>query len=172
MSGKYRDVQARVKELYPLAMYTHCYNHVLNLVLSTSSQLPVIRNAMATVSDVCVYLSRSAQCVSIFQENGEREVSGSAASRQKLKPICATRWVERHDSIIIVVTLLSAVVSTLRNCSRKTSNLEVATKAATLLNYVQKCTFLSGFSYATHLWYNPACFKTAAKERIGYICSD
>ena len=24
MSGKYRGVQARVKELYPLAMYTHC----------------------------------------------------------------------------------------------------------------------------------------------------
>jgi len=32
MSGKYRGVQARVKELYPLAMYTHCCNHVLNLV--------------------------------------------------------------------------------------------------------------------------------------------
>ena len=48
MSGKYRGVQARVKELYPLVMYTHCCNHVLNLAISTSSQLPVIRNAMAT----------------------------------------------------------------------------------------------------------------------------
>jgi len=43
-SGKYRGVQARVKELYPLATYTHCCNHVLNLVISTSSQLPVVRN--------------------------------------------------------------------------------------------------------------------------------
>jgi len=48
MSEKYRGVQARVNELYPLAMYTHCCNHVLCLVISTSSQLPVIRNAMAT----------------------------------------------------------------------------------------------------------------------------
>ena len=48
MSGKYRGVQAKVKELYPLVMYTHCCNHVL-LVISTSSQLPVIRNAMATI---------------------------------------------------------------------------------------------------------------------------
>jgi len=32
--GKYRGVQARVKELYRLAMYTHCCNHVLNLVIS------------------------------------------------------------------------------------------------------------------------------------------
>jgi len=89
MCGKYRGVQARVKELYPLAMamYTHCCNHVLNLVISTSSQLPVIRNAMATISDICVFLSRSVQRVSIFQDNVERDVSGSASSRQKLKPI-------------------------------------------------------------------------------------
>ena len=68
MSGKYRGVQARVNELYPLAMYTHCCNHVLNLVISTSSQLPVVGNAMATISDICVFLSRSAQRVSIFQD--------------------------------------------------------------------------------------------------------
>jgi len=101
MSGKYRGVQARVNELHPLAMYTHCCNHVLNLVFSTSLQLPVIGNAMATISDICVFLSRSAQRVSIFQDNAEREVSGSASSQQKLKPILVKRWIERHDSIII-----------------------------------------------------------------------
>jgi len=98
MSGKYCGVQARVKELYPLAMYIHCCNHVLNLVISTSSQLPVIRNAMATISDICVFLSRSAQRISIFQDNVERKVSDSASSRQKLKPICATRWVETRKT--------------------------------------------------------------------------
>jgi len=143
MSGKYRGVQARVKEMYPLAMYTHCCNHVHNLDISTSSQLPVIRNAMATISEICVFLSRSAQRVSIFQDNVEREVSGSAASRQKLKPICATRWVERHDSIIIFVTLLPAVVSTLEELQQENKQVEVATKAATLFNSVQKCTFLT-----------------------------
>ena len=43
-------------------------------------------------------------------------------------------------------------------------------------NFAQFCTEMHvcnrGFSYATHFWYNPACFKTAAKERIGYICID
>jgi len=128
--------------LYPLAKYTHCCNHVLNLVISASSQLPVIRNAMATISDICVFLSRSAQRVSIFRDNVEREVSSSASSRQKLKSICATRWVERHDSIIIFVTLLPAVVSTLEELQQENKQVEVATKAATLLNSVQKCTFL------------------------------
>ena len=123
-------------------MYTHCCNHILNLVIITSSQLPVIRNAMATISDICVFLSRSAQRVSIFQENVEREVSSSVSLREKLKPIWATRWVERHDSIIIFVTLLPAVVSTLEELQQENKQVEVATKAVTLLNFVQKCTFL------------------------------
>jgi len=123
-------------------MYTHCCNHVLNLVISTSSQLSVIRNAMATISDICVFLSRSAQCVSIFQDTVEREVLRSASSRQNLKPICATRWVQRHDSIIIFVTLLPAVVSTLEELQQENKQVEFATKAETLLNSVQKCTFL------------------------------
>jgi len=123
-------------------MYTCCCNHVLNLVISTSSQLPVIRNAMATISDICVFLSRSAQRVSIFQDNVAREVSGSVSSRQKLKPICATRWVERHDPIIMFMTLLPAVVSTLEELQQENKQVEVATKAATFLNSVQKCTFL------------------------------
>jgi len=127
ISGKCRGVQARVKELYPLPMYTHCCNHVLNLVISTSSQLPIIRNARATITDICVFLSRSAQRVSIFQDNVEREVSGSASSRQNLKPICATRWVERHDSIIIFVTLLPEVVSTLEELQQEDKQVEVAT---------------------------------------------
>jgi len=97
---------------------------------------------MATISDICVFLSRSAQRVSIFQDNVEREVSGSASSRQKLKPICATRWVERHDVIIIFVILLPAVVSTLEELQQENKQVEVATKAATLFSSVQKCTLL------------------------------
>ena len=52
------------------------------------------------------------------------------------------RWVERHDLIIIFVTLLPAVVSTLEELQQENNQVEVATKVATLLNSVQKCTFL------------------------------
>jgi len=142
VSGKCRDVQAKVKELYPWAIYTHCCNHVLNLVISTSSQLPGIRNAMATISDICVFLSRSAQRVSIFQDNVAREISSSTSSRRKLKPICATRSVERHDSIIIFVTLLPAFVSKIEELQQENKQVEVVAKAETLLNSIQKCTLL------------------------------
>ena len=67
-----------------------------------------------------------------------------------VKPICATRWVERHDSIIIVLTLLPAVVSTLEELQQENKQVEVATKAATLFNSVQQCTFLIAASVMQH----------------------
>lgn len=33
MSGKLNGVQAKIKELYPSAIYTHCMAHRLNLVV-------------------------------------------------------------------------------------------------------------------------------------------
>jgi len=53
-----------------------------------------------------------------------------------------TRWVERLDSIIIFVTLFPAAVYTHEELQQENKQVEVATKAATLLNSVQKCTFL------------------------------
>jgi len=106
---------------------------------------------MATILDICVFLSRSAQRVSIFQDNVEREVSGSASSRQKLKSICATRWVERHDSSIIFVALLPAVVPTLEELQQENKQVEFATKVATLPNSVQKCTFLIATLVMQHI---------------------
>ena len=118
-------------------------NHIISL-MGDAIQKQILSDASDGnyVGYMRVFLSRSAQRLSIFQDNVEREVSGSDFSRQKLKPICATRWVERHDSIIIFVTLLPAVVSTLEELQQENKQVKVATKAATLLNSVQKCTFL------------------------------
>jgi len=52
------------------------------------------------------------------------------------------RLVRHSDSMIIFVTLLPGVVSTLEELQQENKQVEFATKAATLLNSVQKCTFL------------------------------
>jgi hypothetical protein len=36
MSGHINGLQSKVMEAYPLAIFTHCYAHVLNLVLKQS----------------------------------------------------------------------------------------------------------------------------------------
>lgn len=36
MSGKFNGVQAKIKQLYPKAIYVNCVSHRLNLVLSSA----------------------------------------------------------------------------------------------------------------------------------------
>ena len=52
MSGKISGVQAKGQELHHLVMCTHCSSHVLNLVISSASELTVDSNAMFTIGEV------------------------------------------------------------------------------------------------------------------------
>ena len=138
MSGKFSGVQARVKELYPLALYTHCCSHVLNLVISSASELRVISNALSTIGEVCTFLTRSAHQVQALREHIEEETPN--ANHQRLKLLCPTRWVERHDSTIIFLELFPAIAKTLEDHQDDVS--QVSAKATTILNSIAKINFL------------------------------
>jgi hypothetical protein len=47
MSGHFNGLQSKVIEAYPLAIFTHCYAHVLNLVLKQS--FPKIKEASGCI---------------------------------------------------------------------------------------------------------------------------
>jgi len=42
MSGKFKGVQAIIREQYPQAIYVHCAAHSLNLAVSTASNIKPI----------------------------------------------------------------------------------------------------------------------------------
>ncbi|KAG8176752.1 hypothetical protein JTE90_003383 [Oedothorax gibbosus] len=54
-SGKYQGLQARIAKIQPLAIYSHCANHRLNLVISKASSTPSIRNAVGGISSVAIF---------------------------------------------------------------------------------------------------------------------
>ena len=58
MRSEISGVLEKVKELYAVAMYTHCSGYVQNLI-SHALELRVISNAWSTIGDVCTFLSRS-----------------------------------------------------------------------------------------------------------------
>ena len=43
MSADISGVQARILELSPLALYTHCRSYVLNLSIATTCKVPEVR---------------------------------------------------------------------------------------------------------------------------------
>ena len=59
MSSEKAGVQAKIKEVSPLAFYTHCYCHCLNLSLASACQVQDIRNLIGTINEAYLFLSNS-----------------------------------------------------------------------------------------------------------------
>lgn len=58
MAGKFRGVQAIILNEQPLALYTHCLNHSLNLVISKSCEERYVKNMLGIVSHLSVFSLR------------------------------------------------------------------------------------------------------------------
>ena len=68
MSGKHMGAQAVVQRQYPLATYVHCKAHCLNLAITKSCNLPLVRNMMGTVQEITFAFGYSAKRLQAFQE--------------------------------------------------------------------------------------------------------
>ena len=49
MSSSKAGVQAKIKEVSPRALYTHCYAHCLNLSIATCSNIQEVRNLIGII---------------------------------------------------------------------------------------------------------------------------
>ena len=53
------SVAARIHSYCPLALYTHCFSHKLNLVIVDACQVQAVRNAMGVISKVALFFENS-----------------------------------------------------------------------------------------------------------------
>ncbi|XP_050063021.1 52 kDa repressor of the inhibitor of the protein kinase-like [Aphis gossypii] len=90
MRGQFRGVQACIKQKLPLAVYTHCSSHNLNLCLSEASKVPSIRNCMGIISEVCAFFHMSAQRTELLK----LAITECCPEQRKKKLIslCETRY--------------------------------------------------------------------------------
>lgn len=49
MAGRISGVQAKIRELYPAAIYVHCASHSLNLAVSKSCEIVDVRNTLGII---------------------------------------------------------------------------------------------------------------------------
>ncbi|XP_052268629.1 52 kDa repressor of the inhibitor of the protein kinase-like [Dreissena polymorpha] len=68
MSGIHRGVQAKIRQLIPETVYTHCKAHCLNLAIIHASKERYSKNMMDTVQQVAFAFSYSAKRLLLFQE--------------------------------------------------------------------------------------------------------
>ena len=90
MSSNRVGVQALIRQHSPLAFYTHCSGHCLNLVICHSCNFPIVRNVIDKMKATCLFFLNSPK------RNGEI-VSGNVVEMSKRK-LCKTRWAERNSA--------------------------------------------------------------------------
>ena len=115
MPGKFKGVQARIRERVPQARYVHCKSHCLNLALVHSSNIQCVRTMMATVQDIALCFDYSAKRLEAFASELETDAQSKEAldGRRKLRTLCETRWMSRADSLTTFKQAFRVVVHAL-----------------------------------------------------------
>ena len=116
MSSGKEGVQAKIKEISPLALFIHCYAHCLNLSIATSCKLPEVRNLIGLINEAYLLLNNSTKRQQLFELTLKEYLPENSYS--KLPGLCKTRWVERHTCLDLflemyelLVTFLDAFIS-------------------------------------------------------------
>lgn len=94
MSSARVGTQAQIKAVAPLALYTHCNSHVLNLSIAAACKAQLVRNMIGTVNELFLFFGNSPKRQRYFEKIISEEEN--KASVTKLKGLCKTRWIERH----------------------------------------------------------------------------
>ena len=115
MSSDIAGVQAKIKEISPLASYTHCYSHCLNLSIAASCKIQEVGNLISLINVSHLFLSNSPKRQQLFKLIVSEFLPLSKAS--KLPGLC-TQWIERHTCFEVfleiyepLVTFLDAILS-------------------------------------------------------------
>ena len=129
-SGK-EGVQAKIKEINPLALFTHCYAHCLNLSIAASCKLSEVRNLIGLISEAYQFLNNSPKRQQLFEFTLKEYLPEN--SHSKPPGLCKTRWVERHmclglflEMYELLITFLDAIIS-----PHEYPNLKSCTEAGT-----------------------------------------
>ena len=103
MSSDKAGVQAKIKEVSPMALYTHCYSHSLNLSIAASCKVQEVKNLIDIINEAHLFLSNSPKRQSMFELTITKLLP--ATKHSKLPGLCKTRWVERHTCFEVFLEL-------------------------------------------------------------------
>ena len=97
MSSGKEGVQAKIKEISPLALFTHCYAHCLNLSMAATCQLSEVRDLIGLVNETYLFLNNSPKRHKLFDLALKEYLPEN--SHSKLPGLCKTHWAERHSCL-------------------------------------------------------------------------
>lgn len=139
MSSETKGAAAVILEKNPRALYTHCASHSLNLAVVGTCKLQAVRNMYGTVLQVINFINASAKRVAVF--GAAVTFKYPQLKNKRLKQLCETRWVERHEALDTFIELYDAIILTLDQIS-KWNDVASSSKSRTLLLATKNPMFL------------------------------
>lgn len=128
-----------LKENHPLADYFHCCMHALNLSASTACTIHEIRHCEDIVSQTVSFIQHSAKRTRCLKKVIKHRCPET--KRKKLVSLCKTRFIERHEAILVYYELLPYLVEALQGMMHWDSQ-DTRTGARQILAGVQSTSFL------------------------------
>ena len=121
MSGQIREAASRISSKYPKAVYVHCAAHRLNLCIVKCCKIRVVSNMIDTVSSVARFFNNSPKR-QLALEKWIADVQPCDEKRRKLKDLCRTRWIERHEAYEVFIDLFFPFVSCVEDIVHSSSS--------------------------------------------------
>ena len=111
MSVEVGGMKAKIKEISPLAIYTHCYSHCLNLSISASSQIQEVKNLISLINESHLFPSNSPKRQKLFELTVNAFLPHSNA--KKLPGLCKMWRVEQHTCFEVFLEMYKVLVTSL-----------------------------------------------------------
>ena len=96
MRGKNKGLATRIANNYPMAVYSYCNGHCLNLILQDACKLTALQKGMNLVQRLTTFVRGSPKRAADYATFGLQ--MGEPILVTTLRPFCPTRWVYRKGS--------------------------------------------------------------------------
>jgi len=127
--GAVQKIQSYAKN----AIHCPCANHALNLSISKSSSVQSIRNNVGLMKEIIEFFNCSSKRNFILKTVLD--------GQPRLQSLCETRWIERHDSVMIFKKSIPYTIDALTKIS-EWNELVSSSKAKSLLTAMCNCEFI------------------------------
>ncbi|XP_052121416.1 zinc finger MYM-type protein 1-like [Frankliniella occidentalis] len=167
MRGAVKGVQGRIRELQPLAVYVHCFNHSLNLALQdTAKSVTLVRDCTDWTREVANMIRRSPHRRAMFDTFAQEHPEAKGTN---LQPVCATRWTMRTPATTGVLDNYPAVIETLDEIGASTA--DGATTAAGLAGKLKKGSTYLGILLSREI-FSPCELASTKLQKPGLTVSE
>lgn len=138
MSGDFKGVKARIQQEQPLALFTHCVAHSLNLCVQDGCSVQLVQDMISTIKSIINFFRDSPKRQEVFKSQLDHN-----SQHKRLHSLSETRWTEREYALNIFVESLRHIFDSLLEISESNNfDSNTKTRASSILSSISDFGFV------------------------------